>query len=78
MKSEEICYLPLTVTYLIFISVNYLYYMKDVLHEIFQYEGTDAGEDRKQSFCLGSFFSHFSLFGFWCFPKVFWVLNEVG
>lgn len=25
------------------------------MHEIFQYEGTDAGEDVKQSLCLGNF-----------------------
>lgn len=60
MKSEEIYYLLLSVTYLMFISVNYLNYMKCVLHEIFQHEGTATWEDIKQSFCLGNFFSHFS------------------
>lgn len=47
VKSEEICYLLLSVTCLLFVSVNYLNYMKYVLHEIFQCEGTDAWEDIK-------------------------------
>lgn len=47
MKSEDICYLLFSVTCLIFVLVNYQNYMKYVLHEIFQYEGTDAWEDIK-------------------------------
>lgn len=47
MKSEEICYLLLSVTYLIFVSFNYLNSMKYVLHEIIQSSETDAWEDIK-------------------------------
>lgn len=38
MKSEETCYLLFSVICLIFVSVNYLNYIKCVLHEIFQSE----------------------------------------
>lgn len=60
MKSEDICYLLLSVTNLIFVSFNYLNSMKYVLHEIIQSAETDAWEDMRQFFCLGNFFSHFS------------------
>lgn len=59
MKSEANFYLLLSVTCLIFVSVNYLNHMKYVLHDIFQFEGTDAWEDIKRSFCLGIFFLPF-------------------
>lgn len=72
MKSEEVCYLLFSVICLIS-ELHEVY----ILHKIFQYEGTDAGEDVKQSLCLGNFFSHFSWFGTWCSSKVFWILNEV-
>lgn len=68
MKSAEKCCLLLTVTRLIF--ANYWNYMKDVQHEIRRYKKTDAGEDRKQSCCLGNLFSpifHDLVFG--AFPR---------
>ena len=72
MKSEEVCYLLFSVICLIS-ELHEVY----ILHKIFQYEGTNSGEDVKQSLCLGNFFSHFSWFGTWCSSKVFWILNEV-
>lgn len=52
MKSEENCYY---VSCLIFVSVNYLNYMKYILHEIFQDEEQMPGKIGNNLFALEIF-----------------------